>query len=197
MPAPNLPLRVLVTSPRALNRAGLVALLRGQPQIEVVGETNALVAQVESDVVLLDAQPFKPQPLPFGFLAILSALDDAVQWLDAGAAGCILDTASAQELLTAIRQVARGETFLSPPIVKHIVVSAVPRHRQSEEEIEPLTERERAVLHLLAQGLSNKDMAQKLYLSVRTIEGHLLNIYGKLRVKSRTEAVLWAVQHIQ
>lgn len=197
MPAPNSSVGVLVTSPRALSRAGLVALLRGQPQIEVVGETNALGTKVVSDVVLLDAQLFKPQALPFRILAIVSALDDAVHWLDAGAAGCILDTASVEELLTAIRQVARGETFLSSPIVKHIVVSAVRHHRQSEEEIEPLTERERAVLQLLAQGLGNKDISQKLYLSVRTVEGHLLNIYGKLRVKSRTEAVLWAVDHIR
>lgn len=177
MPAPNLPIRVLVTSPRALNRAGLVALLRGQPQIEVVGETNALVPQEGSDVVLLDVQPFKPQALPFRCITIVSTLDDAARWLDAGAAGCILDTASTEELLNAIRQVARGETFLSPPIVKHIVLKAVPQRYPFIKEPDPLSEREREVLKLLAQGLSNKDMAQNLYLSVRTVEGHLLKAY--------------------
>lgn len=97
--------------------------------------------------------------------------------------------------MSALRQVARGELFLSPPIVQQIVSSVKARTAPSEPDVEPLTDREREVLHLLAQGLGNKDIAQKLYLSVRTVEGHLANIYGKLHVKSRTEAVMWTVEH--
>jgi DNA-binding NarL/FixJ family response regulator len=151
------------------------------------------VPDLDCDVALWDVGASVPQALHIRFLALLSAPDDARAWLDAGAMGCILESASTEELLSAIRQVARGETFLSPPIVKHLVSSVAARPQQ--QAIEPLTGREREVLQLLARGLSNKDIAQKLYLSVRTVEGHLANIYGKLHVKSRTEAVVLAVQH--
>jgi len=77
-------------------------------------------------------------------------------------------------------------------MVASLAARGVPR----EQPIEPLTDREREVLHLLAQGMSNKDIAQKLYVSVRTVEGHLANIYGKLQIKSRTEAALWATQNL-
>ncbi len=75
-------------------------------------------------------------------------------------------------------------------------MSSTVLQRQQLTEVEPLTEREREVFRPLAQGLSNKDIAQKLYLSVRTVEGHLANIYGKLHLRSRTEAVLWAAQNL-
>lgn len=188
------PIRVLLISTRTLVRAGLAALVRGQPQIELVDEIEDVPgdSSLEFDVALLDGSSI-PQSLPFRFIALLSDPNDARRWLDAGAMGCILESASVEELLNAIRQVARGETFLSPALAKQIVASLVTR-AEPREPSEPLTDRERDVLQLLAQGLSNKDIAQKLYLSVRTVEGHLANIYGKLRVKSRTEAALWAAQ---
>ena len=183
-------IRVLVVSPRILIRAGLGAVLRGQPQIQVVGEVDdaPAAADLHFDVALSDVK----KPLPFKFLALISDPSDAHSWLDAGAAGIVLETSSVEELLSAIRQVARGETFLPPLIAKEFVSSLAARRLPREQPIEPLTEREREVLGLLAHGLSNKDIAQKLYLSVRTVEGHLANIYGKLQVKSRTEAALWS-----
>ncbi len=188
--------RVVVISPRRLVRAGLVAVLQGQPQIQVVGESDDVSrgTEVNSDVALWDVGPIKPQPLPFRFLALLAEPDNGQRWLEAGAGGCIMETASVEELLSAIRQVARGETFLSPPILNQLLSSSAVQRDQTRPQVEPLTEREQDVLKLLAQGLSNKDIAQKLYLSVRTVEGHLANIYGKLQVKSRTEAALWAAQ---
>ena len=190
-------IRVLVISPRTLVRAGLGAVLRGQPQIQVVGQVDdaPAAADLHFDVALLDVRK-KPLPLPFKFLALLSDPNDARSWLDAGAAGIVLETASVEELLSAIRQVARGETFLSPPIAKQIIASLAARGVPREQPIESLTNREREVLRLLAEGLSNKDIAQRLYLSVRTVEGHLANIYGKLRVRSRTEAALWAIENL-
>ncbi len=190
--------RIVVISPRRLVRAGLVAVLQGQPQIQVVGESDDVGrgTEVNSDVALWDVGPIKPQPLPFRFLALLAEPDNGQRWLEAGAGGCIMETASVEELLSAIRQVARGETFLSPPILNQLLSSSAVQRDQTRPQVEPLTEREQDVLKLLAQGLSNKDIGQKLYLSVRTVEGHLANIYGKLQVKSRTEAALWAAQHL-
>jgi DNA-binding NarL/FixJ family response regulator len=191
-------IRVVVISSRMLVRAGLVSLLSGQPQVQVVGETDNLshAAPRDVDVVLWDVGKTKPQAISFRFLALLSEPNDAQTWLKVGAAGCVLETASVEELLSAIRQVARGEMFLSPPIVQMLVWSSDARREGDQAIVEPLTEREREVLRLLAQGLNNKDIAQKLYLSVRTVEGHLANIYGKLHLKSRTEAALWAARHL-
>ena len=190
-------IRVLAISPRTLIRAGLGAVLRGQPQIQVVGQVDDAhaAADLHFDVALLDTRK-KPLPLPFKFLVLLSDSNAARAWLDAGAAGIVLETTSVEELLSAIRQVARGEIFLPPSITKQVVASLAARGVPRERPIEPLTDREGEVLELLAQGLSNKDIAQKLYLSVRTVEGHLANVYGKLQVRSRMEAALWAVQNL-
>lgn len=197
MPAGNPSFRVLVISARRLVRAGLVALVRGQPQIGRVDEQDDPPdTMAEYDVALWDAAGAAPRPLPFQVLALVTKPADARDWLDAGAAGCILETAAVEELLGALRQVARGELFLSPPIVQQLVSCVKARAATSEPDAEPLTDRERDVLQLLTQGLGNKDIAQQLYLSVRTVEGHLANIYSKLHVKSRTEAVLWAVEHV-
>jgi DNA-binding NarL/FixJ family response regulator len=192
------PIRVLIISSRTLVRSGLSALLRGQPQIQVVEEVASPFDSVgrEFDVALWDVGNADPRAPPFRFLALLSKTSDTRAWFAAGAAGIVLETALVEELLSAIRQVARGETFLPPSVAKQIVPTFAAHNAPREQEIEPLTDREREVLQLLVQGLSNKDIAQKLYLSVRTVEGHLANIYGKLRVKSRTEAALWAVQHL-
>ncbi len=196
--AVNVPIRVVVISPRALVRVGLIAVLQGQPRIQVVGEMEEISshAHLNYDVALWDVGPAKPQSAPFRCLALVSEPHDAQAWLKEGATGCVLETASVEELLSAIRQVARGETFLSPPIVQQLVSSVTAHREQTQPEVEPLTEREREVLKLLAQGMSSKDIAQKLYLSTRTVEGHLANIYGKLHLKSRTEAALWAAQNL-
>ena len=192
-------IHVLLIGSRTLLRAGLDALLRGQPQIQVVGQVDDEhgAADLHFDVALWDVgnKPL-PLPLPFKFIALLSNPNAARAWLDAGAAGCILETALVEELLNAIRQVARGEMYLPPPIAKQMATSLADRSKPREPPVEPLTGREREVLRLLAEGMSNKDIAQKLYLSVRTVEGHLANIYGKLQAKSRTEAALWAAQNL-
>lgn len=191
------PTRVLVAGSRTLVRAGLVAVLQGQPNIQVVGETADLSPDpnLSCDVALWDVGNASPQSPAFRFLALIPEPHAAPKWLEQGAAGCVLETATVEELLSAIRQVARGESFLSPPIV-HELVSSVTTPSLIRTEFEALTEREREVLELLAQGLSNKDIAQRLYLSVRTVEGHLANIYGKLQLRGRTEAALWAARNL-
>lgn len=190
------PIRVLVISSRVLFRSGLCALLRGQPQIQLAGEPSAPSEAAQADVLVWDAGAEKPRALPTRFIALLANPQDARAWLDAGASGIVLETSTVEQWLDAIRQVARGETFLPRELAQQVVASLALTGSSRELPVESLTEREREVLKLLAQGSSNKDIAQKLYLSVRTVEGHLANIYGKLQVKSRTEAALWAIQNL-
>lgn len=187
----------MLVSSRLLLRSGLEALLRGQPQIDITGAaTDPPPGKEDFDLILWDVEDLSPRSVPFRFLALLLDSRKAPAWLDAGAAGVVLETCSLEELLDAIRQVSRGDAYLPRVLAKEVLAS--PRSHSSSKDrlVEPLTDREQEVLRLLAQGLSNKDIAQKLYLSVRTVEGHLGNSYGKLQVKSRTEAALWASHHL-
>ena len=98
-------------------------------------------------------------------------------------------------IVTALREVAAGEVSLPQRLALQLVTRMARQSPPRENALpEPLSGREREVLTLLAQGLSNKEIAQRLYLSVRTVEGHLANVYGKLNVHSRTEAALYAVR---
>ena len=116
--------------------------------------------------------------------------------LQAGATGFVDHNTDVADLARATIAVGRGELAL-PPRIAASALTALARSDtvSSHDLVEPLTQREREVLALLAQGLTNKDIAQALFVSVRTVEAHLRNVYGKLSVRSRTEAALWAVEH--
>ncbi len=193
---PSARIRVHLVSSRTLVRSGLSALLRVQPQIQIAGESKDWSDSAQADLVLWDAHDTNPHPLSIPFLVLLSDGKSARAWLDAGAVGIVLESSQIEELLDAIRQAARAEIYL-PPELTNQITAALGKILPLPGLIEPLTDREEEVVRLLAQGLSNKSIAQTLYLSVRTIEGHLANVYGKLQVKSRTEAVLWATQNLQ
>jgi len=115
--------------------------------------------------------------------------------LQAGAAGILSRDATLPELTQALVASGRGEIVLPPSLAARALAALARGEVHPQQNLETLTERERDVLALLAQGLTNKDIAQSMFLSVRTVEAHLRNVYGKLNVTSRTEAVLWAVQH--
>jgi DNA-binding NarL/FixJ family response regulator len=121
-------------------------------------------------------------------------LSTILPFLQAGASGCISRDDSVGDLARAIIAVGRGEIALPPSIAARALSALARGETGAAGLIEALTDREVEVLRLLAQGLTNKDIAQTLFLSVRTVEAHLRNIYGKLNVRSRTEAVLWAVK---
>jgi DNA-binding NarL/FixJ family response regulator len=115
--------------------------------------------------------------------------------LQAGASGYILKTASSEELIQAVRAVYRGESALSPEVTGKVVAQLTtgrPLGARSQEEA--LTGRELEVLQLAARGLTNRAIGRELGISSRTVQGHLANIYGKLCVSSRTEAVTRALQ---
>ncbi len=122
-------------------------------------------------------------------------LKEIVNLLRAGATGFMAHDATVADLARGIIAVGRGEIVLPPEMATQALL-ALAREKEVPEEITvSLTDREQDVLNLLAQGQTNKDIAQTLFLSVRTVEAHLRNIYGKLNVASRTEAAIWAVNH--
>jgi DNA-binding NarL/FixJ family response regulator len=181
------------------------ALLNGRPNLARVTHAPDLAEVVEPpDVLLLDGHIANDllSPLLASFpqtrlLVITDELSETavLAWLEQGALGCIERDASLPDLLNAIRQVAAGEVSLPQAVALRLVTRMAHQTPPQENALpEPLSNREQEVLTLLAQGLSNKEIAQRLYLSVRTVEGHLANVYGKLGVHSRTEAALYAVR---
>ena len=195
---------VQVLSHLPLLAEGLSALLRGQPVVEVLPPLSSVAtSQPPPDVLLVDALlPGLENALEGwrGELAVIVFAQEedvaqAKQALHLGARGYLALSSRPQELLECIGEVIRGEVSLPPALTKRLLARM--QTEGSHPPVEPLSERELEVLALLCQGFSNKAIAQKLYLSVRTVEGHLANLYAKLGVSSRTQAALVALnQHL-
>lgn len=202
-------IEVLLVEDHPVVRAGLEELLSETKDIEVVGaacngaEALELAAALEPDVVLMDIS----MPILDGIEAtrqlrasntearvlILTSFSDQegiLAALDAGASGYMLKDAEPDELFSGIRAAAAGESPLAPA-----AVSALLQARQAGDDPDELTEREREVLALVAQGLSNKQVARRLEISEKTVKTHLTNIYRRIDVVSRVEAVLWAQEN--
>jgi DNA-binding NarL/FixJ family response regulator len=178
-----------------LDRAGLVALIASLPGLRVV----PLEQQPPPQVLVWEAgEGAEGLPSPSSDTAILLLTEDAeYESLPERVSGLLSKDEPPVSLGIAIRQVARGEQYLSPAIAIAILQKRKTKAALTESQksvIQSLTDREREILELLAQGLSNKAIAARLYLSVRTVEGHLANIYSRLDVHSRTEAMLMAVR---
>ena len=208
----NTPITILIADDHVLVREGTRRLLEAEPDLRVVAEAGdgaTAVTETERlkpDVVIMDiAMPvmngieatrqIKARTPQVAVLA-LTAHDDmqyVMKLLDAGAAGFLLKDVRGRELVEAVRAVHRGETTLHPAIAARAQRLASER-RTAAEERPPLSEREMEVLHEAARGLPNKDIARRLSLSVRTVHTHLGNIFSKLGVGSRTEAVLLALR---
>jgi DNA-binding NarL/FixJ family response regulator len=144
----------------------------------------------------MDATRQVKKDFPRTRVLILTAYDDdpyIFAAFQAGANGYLLKTASSDEICRAVRAIAAGESALSPTVAKKLVQRAAGNEPQAEL-VEPLTERELDVLRLAAKGMSNKQIGGTLSISDRTVQGHLANIYSKLNVTTRTEAVLFALR---
>lgn len=201
---------VIVLADSALRGAAWRALLTVQPGLAV---TRTVVAPAgvstlrpgEAAALLIDL----PQPQPAlirqlhalaaetGLLCLVGSYDlaEILPLLQAGASGGVAHDASVGELARALIAVGRGEIALPPAVAARVLTALARGTPAAGSPLEPLSEREGAVLRLLARGLTNKDIAQTLLLSVRTVEAHLRSIFAKLGVQSRTEAALWAVKH--
>jgi len=208
----NARVRVLIADAQAVTRAGLRRLLESYPDLEVVGEaTDGVQAVSETlelgpQVVILDAQLPNGQSLEalrqikqlnpdtrVLFLSSLDREDYLYETLRAGAGGYVLKDIAADELAQAVRTVARGEVLVQPQIAGRLI-SRFGQQARGNAAREALTAREQEVLRLLARGLRNKEIAARLYVSERTVNFHLANIYQKLNVSGRTGALSKALE---
>jgi NarL family two-component system response regulator LiaR len=206
------PIRVLVADDHAIVRKGIRALLATEPEMEVVGEAKdgrAAVAEVERlcpDVILMDLVMPEMDGIeairritardPEARILVLTsfAADDKLfPAIKAGASGYLLKDSDPKDLVGAIRQVYRGESSLHPTIARKLLqeLSQPPERGPAPES---LTERELEVLRLVAQGRSNRQIAEQLVISGATVRTHVSNILGKLHLASRTQAALYALQ---
>ena len=205
-------IRVVLADDHAVVRKGIREFLEEDTAIQVVGEASdgeealTLVARDKPNVAVFDIQMPKlngmeatrrvKKEFPQTRVLMLTAYDDdpyIFAALQAGANGYLLKTSSSDELVHAVHAIAKGESALSPAVAKKLVLRAT-GGQSSEETIEPLTEREMEILRLAAKGMGNKQIGVTLSISDRTVQGHLANIYAKLHVGTRTEAVMFAVR---
>mgnify|MGYP000959239777 CR=1 FL=1 len=216
-----MPIKLLIADDHALLRQGIKNVLELEPDLQVVGEaatgpeTIKLSAALKPDVVLLDINMPQASGLevtrairanqPDVKILILTIHDDEnyiIDVLKAGAAGYLLKDIEPGMLVKAIRTVYEGESFIYPTLAKRLLGEfrrSAERKSEAAEAMqrlrEHLTYREIEVLQLISQGLSNAEVAGKLYLSEKTVKNHLTNIFRKLNVSDRTQAVLYAIKH--
>jgi len=203
-----MPVRVLLVDDHTVMRQGVRMLLSLDPELQVVGEAANgrdavdLTRKLKPDVVLMDLV----MPVMDGLAAIIeirrdlpeteivaltSVLEDSIvtDVVRAGAIGYLLKDASGEELVKAIKSAAAGQVHLSPQAAARLV-----RDVRAPDHPQTLTSRETDVLKLLAQGQSNKEIAQALAIGEKTVHSHVSNILAKLNVPSRTQAALYAIR---
>jgi DNA-binding NarL/FixJ family response regulator len=198
-----------------ITRQGILRLLEDEEGLSIVGEASngeeavQMVTELKPDVVIMDIAMPKLNGIeatrqikvinPRTGVLILSAYDDdeyVFAMLKAGAAGYLLKSVSGDELVRAIKAIHNGEPVLDPVIAKKVMnyfkfQNKIPI---SDEEAEHLSNRELDIIKLAARGLTNKEIADQLHLSYRTVEGHMRDVFNKLGVGSRTEAVLFGLR---
>jgi DNA-binding NarL/FixJ family response regulator len=206
-------IRVLVADDQAMVRAGFRMLLSGEEDIEVVAEARTGLEAVEKagrfhpTLVLMDVRMPELDGLqatrrilaadPDARVLILTTfdLDDYVyEGLRAGASGFLLKDDPPEQLIAAIRTVARGDALLSPAVTKRVIERFAQAPRERPEGLDQLTAREREILELIADGLSNAEIAGRLYISETTVKTHVTHLLQKLNLRDRVQAVVLAYQ---
>lgn len=213
-------IRLLLVDDQALVRQGLATLLALEEDFEIVGQASQgteavqLAESLKPDVILMDIR--MPQTdgvsatkqivgkMPQTKVLVLTTFDDdeyIVQAMQAGASGYLLKDLPSEQLASAVRAVHQGYTQLGPTITTKIISRLNSGGQQPEPSKATLTElftgRELEVLRLLGQGKSNKEIAQKLFITEGTVKNHITRILSQLNVRSRTEAALWAQQNLK
>jgi DNA-binding NarL/FixJ family response regulator len=203
-------IRILIVDDHAVVRAGLRLLVDAEDDLEAVGEAGSArdavfqARALKPDVILLDVVmpdqngidvlPTLMHEHPGTKVLVLSMQDDPQyvrQAFAAGARGYVLKEAADTEVVSAIREVAGGGDYVHPALGARLVAAQAAEARRAEED--PLSDREREVLRLLALGHTNQEISKQLYISVRTAETHRAHIMQKLRLSSRAELVRYAL----
>lgn len=201
------PVRVLLVDDHPVVREGVRAMLAREPDIEVAGEAGsgdeavALARDGAFDVILMDLRMPGADGVdaigrlvardPAARIVVLTTYEtdaDILRAVEAGAAGYLLKDAPRAEVANAVRAAARGETVLAPSVAARLVT------RVRRPQRESLSAREAEVLQLVARGMTNADIGQRLFISEATVKTHLLRVFGKLGVSDRTAAVTTAIE---
>ena len=202
--------RVLIVDDHAVVRSGLRLLIDAEEDLETAGEAASAreaifeARSLKPDVILLDvvmpeqsgleAIPQLVHENPDAKVLVLSMQDEpryVREAFETGASGYVLKEAADSELVAAIREVAKGGRYVHPELGARLVAADSEERKRADED--PLSEREREVLRLLALGHTNQEIAKQLYISVRTAETHRAHIMQKLRLQSRAELVRYAL----
>jgi DNA-binding NarL/FixJ family response regulator len=209
---------LVIADDQGMVRAGFRSLLDAEPDLEVVGEAAngeealAVVRRLRPDVTLMDIR----MPVLDGLAATRTIVEEGVptkvlvlttfdldeyvfEALRAGASGFLLKDAPAEELASAIRVVAAGDSLLAPGVTRRVIDAFVRRAPSTSRALDPalsrLTPRELEVLGLLARGLSNSDIGQRLFVSEATTKTHVSNVLSKLGLRDRVQAVIFAYEN--
>ena len=212
------PIRVVVVDDQHVVRAGFQTILDTAPDIEVVGDAAdgrdavELARRLRPDVVVMDirmpvldgieatrqlAGPDVRDPMRVLVLTTFDLDDYVYDALRAGASGFLLKDATRDELLRAVRTIARGEALLAPSITKRLIAEFVqrgPEHRAESSRLDVLTQREREVLTLVARGMSNAEIAAELVVGDATVKSHVAHLLMKLGLRDRIQAVILAYE---
>ncbi|MCB0207801.1 MAG: response regulator transcription factor [Anaerolineae bacterium] len=206
--------KILIVDDHGVLRAGLRALLSAEPDLEVLGEADSgdealsMAQLLKPDVVLLDlsmpgssgihvARQLKQQHPQIRTLILTVHEDDTLvrEAIRVGASGYIVKKAVETELIDAIKAVSRNELYVHPAMTRALIGGVAPETEGVERAVDILTPRETEVLRFIAQGYTNKQIAELLSLSVRTVESHRSNLMGKLGMSTRVELVRYAKEN--
>jgi DNA-binding NarL/FixJ family response regulator len=207
-------IRIVIADDHGILRAGMRALLSAEPDFQVVGEAEdgsaavQLAARLHPDVALLDIsmpilngiqaiKPLKEQSPETRVLILTLHEDESLlrQAIANGASGYIVKRAVGSELTNAIRSVCAGNLYIHPTMTRALLRDADAPNRRKESAAESLSPRELQVLKFMAQGYTNRQIAEMLHISVRTVEGHRANLAGKLGLSSPLQIVRYAMEH--
>lgn len=208
-------IRVLLADDHSIVREGVKMILAKESDIEVAGEASDgqqaldLVERLKPHVIVMDismpgmggieaTQLVKERHPAVNVLALTMHEDESYVFrlLRAGASGYVLKRAAAQDLVQAVRAAAKGEAFLYPSVARKVVEDYLKRVEMGEERERygGMTQREKEILTLIAQGLSNKQIGERLYISIKTVQTHRAHILEKLGLHDRTELVRYAIR---
>lgn len=206
-----MPIRILITDDHGVIRGGLRALLASDANTQVVGEASSgeeairLAGERTPDIVLMDiglpgmdgietTRRLK-KLFPQIQVLILSVYEDGSllqEAIKAGASGYMIKRAAEEDLMTAIQAVSRGDMYIHPGVTRLLVENLSPRPDPVREAVQTLTNREVEVMRYIIRGFTNRQIAEVLCISTRTVEGHRASVFGKLDLKNRVELVEFA-----